>query len=107
MCEMDNFQTILESDSFIKNIKRMFIVKQMELYNVSEIKIKFDNNITTFKFEIIKDENNKYYHEYSIKRRKNEAKKIRIQIKRLSQKIITIKMIKIVKIPPHMILTLM
>lgn len=71
---MDNLQNIIEEDSFLKNIKRMFITKQMELYNIKQFKIEFDNYTKTFNFQIVKDENNKFEYEYKVKRRKRRDK---------------------------------
>lgn len=75
MDEMDNnniFEEIIENESFIKNLKRMFITKQMEIHNINEVIIKFDKEIPSFNFYIIKDEK-KYEYKYKIKRRKKKT----------------------------------
>lgn len=76
MDEMDNnniFEEIIENESFIKNLKRMFITKQMEIHNINEVIIKFDKENSSFNFNMIKDEK-KYEYKYEIKRRKKKKK---------------------------------
>lgn len=74
MDEMDNnyvFEEIIENESFIKNLKRMFITKQMEIHNIHEVIIKFDKETSSFNFNIIKDKKG-YGYEYKIRRRKKK-----------------------------------
>lgn len=83
---MDNFENYINNDSFLKNIKRMFITKQMELYNIKQFTINFDNETKTFNFKIIKDDKNDYEHQYKIKRRKERVKENKNTRKKLKIK---------------------
>lgn len=74
MCEVDNFEKIINEDSFLKNIKRMFIMKQIEQLHIKEVVINFDNSTKSFKITINKDDKNIYQKEYKIKRRNKKSK---------------------------------
>ncbi len=63
-----DIENIIYDDSFLKNIKRVFIKKQMEEHNIKKIIIEYDENIKTFKINIEKD-TAIYYVDYKIKRR--------------------------------------
>lgn len=74
MCEMDNFEKIINEDSFLKNIKRMFIMKQIEYLHIKEVVINFDNSTKSLKIIINKDDKNIYQKEYKIKRKNKKSK---------------------------------
>lgn len=71
---MDNFQVIIENDHFIKDLKRMFITKQMEVHNIKQVFIEYNDDSKSFHFNIIKDDHHKYNYNYKIKRRKVKQK---------------------------------
>ncbi|CAO3648689.1 unnamed protein product, partial [Cunninghamella blakesleeana] len=75
MNEMDNItlEDIINNETFIKNIKRMFIIKQIETYSIEKITIEFDKNIKSFKINLEKNKE-KYYLDYKIKRRRKKQK---------------------------------
>ncbi|KAI9299614.1 hypothetical protein BJ944DRAFT_245029 [Cunninghamella echinulata] len=85
MDELDNFidiEDLINEESFMKNIKRMFIMRKMEEYKINNININFDNNTKSFKIYIEK-ENENYYLDYKVKRRirnndKSNSKKRKI-----------------------------
>ena len=74
MEDYNNFEDIINKDSFLKNIKRMFITKQMEIHNIKNIVIDYDDITKTFNFKITKDENNIYELKHKVKRRKKKQK---------------------------------
>ena len=78
-----DFDNVVNNDSFFKNIKRMFIIKQMEIHNIKSFNITFDNNIKKFKFELIKDDQNKLQYDYKIKRNKKRDKENMKQNKKI------------------------
>jgi hypothetical protein len=58
MIEKDSIETsedVINEDLFLKNIKRMFIMKQMETYRIKKVNIEYDENIKAFKINIEKD----------------------------------------------------
>ncbi|KAI8329486.1 hypothetical protein BC941DRAFT_27741 [Chlamydoabsidia padenii] len=74
---MDNnidFEDIIYDDLFLKNIKRMFIMKKMEQYDIKKINIEFDEITKSFKINIMKNKTDIYYIDYKIKRRKKKQK---------------------------------
>ena len=47
MIEKDSteaFEDVINEDSFLRNIKRMFIMKQMETYKIKKINIECDED---------------------------------------------------------------
>ena len=62
------FEDVINEDSFLKNIKRMFIMKQMETYKIKKINIEYDENIKSFKMNIQKG-TARYFIDYKIKSR--------------------------------------
>lgn len=80
---MDNFEKIINKDSFLKNIKRLFIVKQMEQLNIRQVLINFDDITKTFKFELKKDDTNVYIQEYKVKRGKKRENDNNIKYKKV------------------------
>ncbi len=84
-----NIEDVIYEDSFLKNIKRMFIMKQMENHNIKKFTIEYDENTKSFKMYLINDDANIYYIDYKIKRRKkkqiynNNVKKRRLENNKL------------------------
>ena len=68
MIGQDNIETFedVNEDSYLKNIKRMFIMKQMETYKIKKTNIEYDENIKSFKTNIEKD-TARYFIDYKIK----------------------------------------
>jgi hypothetical protein len=69
---METFEELIEKSDFIKNIKRMYITKVIENYNIEKVNIVYNNNIKSFEINFIKNEN-PYYIKYKIKRRRNQS----------------------------------
>jgi hypothetical protein len=70
--KMETFEELIEKSDFIKNIKRMYITKVIENYNIEKVNIVYNNNIKSFEINFIKNEN-PYYIKYKIKRRRNQS----------------------------------
>ena len=46
---IETFKDVINEDSLLKNIKRMFIMKKMETYKIIKINIEYDEIIKSFK----------------------------------------------------------
>jgi hypothetical protein len=69
---MENFNELIEKDCFIKNIKRCYFTKIIELYNIEKVSIIYNNDIKSFEIELIKNDC-PYFFKYKIKRRRNKS----------------------------------
>jgi hypothetical protein len=54
---METFEELIEKSDFIKNIKRTYITKVIENYNIEKVNIVYNNNIKSFEINFIKNEN--------------------------------------------------
>ncbi|CAO3657034.1 unnamed protein product [Mucor hiemalis] len=63
-----DIEDVIYNESFLKNIKRMFITKQMEEHGIKRFTIVYDENIKSFKINLEKD-TAMYYIDYMVKRR--------------------------------------
>ena len=70
---IETFEDVINESSFIKNIKRMFIMKQTETYKIKKINIEYGENIKSFKINIEKD-TTRYFIDYKIKMRTKKSK---------------------------------
>lgn len=86
---MDN--NLFNNSDFVKNLKRMFIVKEIESKNIKTFIINYDETTKTICFEMDSHENN-YEYKYKIKRRNRKngingkSKKVRINKKDINKK---------------------
>lgn len=69
---MENLNKVLDSNEFIKNIKRMFIMKVIEEHNIEKVNIIFNSNTKSFEIKILKDENINFF-KYKVKRRRSKS----------------------------------
>lgn len=70
---MEDLNKLLDSNEFIKNIKRMFLMKVIEEHNIEKVDITFNSDIKSFEIKIVKDENTNFF-KYKVKRRRSKSK---------------------------------
>ena len=63
---MENFEELIEKDCFLKNIKRCYIIKIIESFNIEKLHIVYNNDIKSFEIKIMKD-NIPYFFKYKFK----------------------------------------
>lgn len=69
---MENFEELIEKDCFLKNIKRCYIIKIIESFNIEKLHIVYNNDIKSFEIKFMKD-NIPYFFKYKVKRRRNDS----------------------------------
>ena len=69
---MESFEELIEKDCFLKNIKRCYIIKIIESFNIEKEHIVYNNDIKPFEIKFIKD-NSPYFFKYKVKRRRNKS----------------------------------
>ena len=70
---IETFKKLIEQNNdFIKNIKRMFIMKVIEKYDIKKVSIVYNDNTKSFEINLIKD-NNIHFFKYKVKRRRTRS----------------------------------
>jgi hypothetical protein len=69
---METFEQLIEKSEFIKNIKRMYLMKVIESYDIEKVNIIYNNTTKSFEINLIKD-NRPHFFKYKVKRRRNKS----------------------------------
>ena len=54
---MESFEELIAKEFFLKNIKRYYLTKIMESFNIEKISILYNNDIKYFEIKLNKDDN--------------------------------------------------
>lgn len=87
---MERFEELIDHESFIKNIKRMYIMKVIELHDIEKVHIVYNSDTKSFEINLIKD-STPYFFKYKVKRRRVRSTSPKISKKSKNKSVESIK----------------